>query len=255
MRAVAKVRFLAVAGMALLASCGSSSSVTTDSANSGPSTTWPSTTSSTSPVTGSTTDNSDTKRSHKFTAEVWADNWFSLYVNGQMVAEDSIPITTERSFNAETISFDAAYPLNVAIISKDYIENETGLEYIGLPNQQMGDGGFIAQITDTTTGEVVLVTSSAWRGLVIQTAPLNTQCEKSSDPLADCQYEQLDEPTGWQFPDFDASGWMTATEYTPAEVGTKDGYDTIEWDRSAHLIWGDDLKTQNTILWRAPVVE
>ncbi|NDF32247.1 MAG: PEBP family protein, partial [Acidimicrobiia bacterium] len=118
--------------MALLASCGSSSSVTTDSANSGPSTTWPSTTSSTSPVTGSTTDNSDTKRSHKFTAEVWADNWFSLYVNGQMVAEDSIPITTERSFNAETISFDAAYPLNVAIISKDYIENETGLEYIGL---------------------------------------------------------------------------------------------------------------------------
>ncbi|NDD98488.1 MAG: PEBP family protein, partial [Actinobacteria bacterium] len=37
-----------------------------------------------------------------------------------MVGEDSIPITTERSFNAETISFDAAYPLNVAIISKDY---------------------------------------------------------------------------------------------------------------------------------------
>ena len=46
----------------------------------------------------------------EFVAEVWADNWFALYVNGELVGEDSTPITTERSFNAETITFTATYP-------------------------------------------------------------------------------------------------------------------------------------------------
>ena len=31
-----------------------------------------------------------------FQAEVWADNWFALYVNGKKVGEDSTPITTEK---------------------------------------------------------------------------------------------------------------------------------------------------------------
>ena len=48
----------------------------------------------------------------EFVAEVWADNWFALYVNGELVGEDSTPITTERSFNAETITFTATYPLD-----------------------------------------------------------------------------------------------------------------------------------------------
>jgi hypothetical protein len=55
--------------------------------------------------------------SSSFTAEVWADNWFSLYVNGTLVGEDSVPITTERSFNAETITFNATYPLSIAMIT------------------------------------------------------------------------------------------------------------------------------------------
>ena len=37
-----------------------------------------------------------------FTVEVWADNWAAVYANGELVGEDSVPITTERSFNAET---------------------------------------------------------------------------------------------------------------------------------------------------------
>ena len=31
-----------------------------------------------------------------FKAQVWADNWFSLYVGENFVGEDSVPITTER---------------------------------------------------------------------------------------------------------------------------------------------------------------
>ena len=80
--------------------------------------------------------------------EVWADNWFATYANGELVGEDSVPITTERSFNAETFSFDAGYPLTIAIEAKDFKETDSGIEYIGLDNQQMGDGGFIAQFTD-----------------------------------------------------------------------------------------------------------
>ena len=38
-----------------------------------------------------------------FTAEIWADNWFAMYVNGKKVGEDSVPFATEKSFNSETI--------------------------------------------------------------------------------------------------------------------------------------------------------
>ncbi len=95
-----------------------------------------------------------------FMAEVWADNWFALYVNGELIGEDSVPITTERSFNSETFNFDASYPPTIAIEAKDFKDNDSGLEYIGERNQQMGDGGLIAQTTDTATGDVVAVTDA-----------------------------------------------------------------------------------------------
>jgi len=192
-------------------------------------------------------------QSSTFTAEVWADNWFSLYVNGQLVGEDSVPITTERSFNAETITFTATYPLTIAMITKDYKETDSGLEYIGEPNQQMGDGGFVAQFTDTSNGEIVAVTNGDWRGLVIQNAPLNVECEKSTDPDTDCQFETLDEPANWTSANFDDSSWANATSYLADEVGVKDGYDTITWDADAELIWGSNLNTNNTILWRLTI--
>ena len=192
-------------------------------------------------------------QSSTFTAEVWADNWFSLYVNGQLVGEDSVPITTERSFNAETMTFTATYPLTIAMITKDYKETDSGLEYIGEPNQQMGDGGFVAQFTDTATGEIVATTNGVWRGFVIQTAPLNVECEKSSDPNTECQFENLAEPSGWTESGFDDSSWQPATVYTADEVGVKEGYETITWDANAELIWGSNLNTNNTILWRIHV--
>ncbi len=188
--------------------------------------------------------------SSTFMAEVWADNWFSLYVNGQLVGEDSVPITTERSFNSESITFEATYPLMIAVVTKDFKETDSGLEYIGEGNQQMGDGGFIAQFTDLSTGVVVGTTDKNWRSFVVQTAPLNVACEKSSDPNTDCLFENLEEPKDWVTQNFDDSSWVGASTYTPQEVGVKDGYDTIKWDASAKLIWGSDLKTYNTILWR-----
>jgi hypothetical protein len=83
-----------------------------------------------------------------FQAEIWVDNWFALYINGKKVGEDSVPITTERSLNSEKIKFTATYPFTVGLMVRDFTENSSGLEYIGKPNQQIGDGGAIAQIRD-----------------------------------------------------------------------------------------------------------
>jgi len=183
-----------------------------------------------------------------FTAQVWAEYWFELYVNGKKVGEDSTPISTVRSFNAETITFTASYPLTIALVSKDYVEGESGLEYIGTPRQQMGDGGFIAQFTDTSTSEFVATTSSAWKGLVIFRVSLNADCVTSREPDTVCKHEILPEPTEWTSPSFDDSSWVAAREYTAAEVGAKDGYDTVTWTPDAKLIWSGDLKVDNTIL-------
>ena len=191
----------------------------------------------------------------EFVADVWADNWFSLYINGELVGEDSTPITTERSFNAETFRFAADYPLTIGIEAKDFKETDSGIEYIGERNQQMGDGGIIAQITDVGTGQVVAVTNSGWQVRVIHRAPLNTECEDDPDPDATCRFESSEAPAGWADVGFDAGNWDAATEWAEGEVRPKGGYDDIEWDDAARLVWGSDLEVDNTILlrWVVPV--
>jgi hypothetical protein len=190
-----------------------------------------------------------------FAADVWVDNWFSMSVDGVQVAEDSVPITTERSFNAESFTFEAEHPFVIGLTMKDFKENDTGLEYIGTRRQQMGDGGAIAQIHDANGG-LVAVTDSEWQCLVIHKAPLDPACADESDPVAGegaCAFEITEEPEGWDTADFDASGWTAATEHSAREVSPKEGYDQIDWDPSAKLIWGPDLKTDNTILCRLTV--
>ena len=188
--------------------------------------------------------------------QVWADNWFAFYLGERLIIEDSTPITTEKSFNAETFAFDAEYPLQMNFVAKDFKENDTGLEYIGRRNQQMGDGGFIAQFTDAATGDAIAVTDSSWRCLVIHAAPLNPSCEDESDPEAGagpCQFHSIDEPEGWRMPDFDDSGWTPAVEYSENDVRPKDGYDQIDWSHGAQLIWAADLERDNTLLCRFTV--
>ena len=104
-----------------------------------------------SPNSGTEVNISDIESSGSLSirGDVWADNWFALYIGENLILEDSVPITTERSFNAETFTFSTDYPIQLNFIFKDFKENDTGLEYIGARNQQMGDGGFIAQFFDS----------------------------------------------------------------------------------------------------------
>ena len=199
---------------------------------------------------------SETSGSLTIKGEAWSDNWFALYLGEALLIEDSVSITTERSFNAESFTFNADYPLHLNFILKDYKENDTGLEYIGANNQQMGDGGFIAQFTDTETGEVIAVSNGAWKCTVIHQAPLDKSCENESNPVAGegaCDFIALDEPAGWKSATFDDSAWQNATAHSAADIDPKGGYDQITWHGSAELIWGSDLETDNTVLCRATV--
>ena len=187
-----------------------------------------------------------------FTIEVWADNWMAVYVNGTLIGEDSVSITTERSFNSETFSFEAAYPFTLAIEAKDFKETDSGLEYIGENNQQMGDGGIIAQVKDSS-GAVVAVTTGDWKALVVHQAPLNTDCESSSDPDSECEFAITDTPSDWTATSFDDSAWGNATVWDAGAVDPKQGYDDISWDGSAQFLWGSDLEVDNTVLLRTTV--
>ncbi|WP_417243190.1 PEBP family protein [Celeribacter sp.] len=190
-----------------------------------------------------------------YSAEVWADNWFEMRINGAQVAEDSVPITTERSFNAERFTFDAEPPFVIGLVAKDFKQNDTGLEYIGTPRQQMGDGGIIVQIKDAA-GQTAVVSDAAWQCLVIHTAPLDKTCEAEKDPVAGagvCAFDISPEPEGWDTAGFDASDWPQAHVYTEAEVSPKMGYDEIDWADTAELIWGPDLEQSNTVLCRLMV--
>ncbi len=199
---------------------------------------------------------SDAATTSTFQLEAWADNWFAAYLGEELIVEDSVSIATERSFNAETATFEAGYPLNLNFILKDFKENDTGLEYIGARNQQMGDGGFIMQLTDMSTGNVVAVSNSEWACTVIHEAPLDKSCENESNPvagIAPCEFTDLGEPDGWRTADFDDSNWTATTVHSADAVSPKDGYNQIRWDAGAELIWGPDLETNNTILCRVTV--
>ena len=189
-------------------------------------------------------------------ADVWADNWFAFYLGDRLILEDATPITTERSFNAESFRFKADYPMQLNLVLMDFREDDTGLEYIGRGNQQMGDGGFIAQFVDSTTGRLLAASNSQWKCLVTHEAPTDPACEEEAQPVPGsepCGFRRVEEPAGWRDGTFDDSSWPNALEYTPARVRPKGGYDQIDWHESANLIWSEDLHRHNTLLCRVTV--
>ena len=198
--------------------------------------------------------NANTSKTLSFKAEIWADNWFALYVNGKKVGEDSIPITTERSFNSETITFKASYPLVIAVVAKDYVENASGLEYIGKPNQQIGDAGIAIQVSEVSTKRVIAYSNTSWKALVIDKAPLNEECVSSSDPIKTCQRKNISIPKNWASATFKDRSWPKARTFTRDEVGVKEGYFDINWSSKVQLIWSEDLRLDNTVLLRSPVL-
>jgi len=123
--------------------------------------------------------------------------------------------------------------------------------------QQMGDGGFIMQLTDTDTGKIAAVSGTALKCLVIHKAPANKSCASQLNPTTAANSCGLPtiiaEPSNWKSSGFDTTGWTTPTTYTTTQVGVKEGYYDIVWQPSARLIWGSDLQVDNTLLCKVTV--
>ena len=133
--------------------------------------------------------------------DVWADNWFALYLGDNLLIEDSVSITTERSFNAESFSFKTDYPVVLNFVVKDFKEDDSGLEYIGTRKQQLGDGGFIAQFKNAETGKLLAATNASWKCLVLHHGPVDESCADLDSPVAGegpCAFQTTEEPAGWK---------------------------------------------------------
>ncbi len=183
-------------------------------------------------------------------ADIWADNWFALYQDQELVKEDSVAFNTERSFNSESFSFETQLPASFSVIMKDFYENDSGLEYIGSRRQQIGDGGFIAQFFDAQTGQLIAVSNDSWQCTTIHQAPLNKQCARDDSPIKTCETNINEAPAGWMAADYDYSNWLPATVHSSNTVRPHGGYRDVSWVSDAQLIWGEDIEVDNIVLCR-----
>ncbi len=163
---------------------------------------------------------------------VYADNWFMLYVNGRLVAVDSIQFTPH---NVVSIDFLPEYPMTIAVLAKDNADPKTGMEY----GTSIGDGGFCLKFADGT------VTNATWKAKNFFHGPINGD---SANP----EVKQEPLPANWWATDFDDSTWKNAKEYTIEEVDPKQPYFENDFE-GAKFIWTDDIALDNTVIFRTKV--
>jgi hypothetical protein len=166
------------------------------------------------------------------TLNAYADNWCVIFINGKMVAMDSIDFLPHNQVSVKILP---EYPLTIAVLAKDNADPATGLEY----GTQIGDAGFILKLGDGT------VTSAAWKAKNFFKGPLNSD---TRNPVV--QHTPI--PANWYAKDFDDSAWGFATEYTAARVGPDGDYVANDFT-NAKFIWTDDLNLDNTVIFRTTV--
>ncbi|EMI20878.1 secreted protein [Rhodopirellula maiorica SM1] len=163
-------------------------------------------------------------------ANLYADNWFVMYINGELVAVDSIKFMPH---NVVSVDILPAYPMTIAVMAKDNADAETGMEYA---NTQIGDAGFILKFGDGT------VTNATWRARAFSHGPID---HDTKNP----RVENLEIPENWYAIDFDDSAWGTAKEYTQEQVGPKEPFFAHDFE-GAKFIWTDDIELDNTVIFR-----
>ena len=163
---------------------------------------------------------------------VYADNWFMLYVNGRLVAVDSIQFTPH---NVVSVDFLPEYPMTIAVLAKDNADPKTGMEY----GTSIGDAGFVLKFADGT------VSNASWKARNFFHGPINAD-------TANPQVKQDPLPANWWTTDFDDSGWKNAKEYTVEEVDPKQPYFENDFE-GAKFIWTDDIALDNTVIFRTKI--
>jgi hypothetical protein len=165
-------------------------------------------------------------------ANIYADNWFAMYINGKLVAVDPIDFLPH---NVVSVDLLPEYPMTIAIIAKDNADPKTGCEY----GNHIGDGGFILKFSDGT------VSNANWKAKSFFTGPLNRDTEHP-------KVERTPIPANWFAPDFDDSKWENAVEYTEERVSPKKTFYDFDFQQ-AKFIWTKDLDLDNTVIFRTRI--
>lgn len=163
-------------------------------------------------------------------ANIYADNTFVLYINGELVAVDSIAFVPHNVISVDILP---SYPMTIAVMAKDNFDPQSGMEYA---NTNIGDAGFILKFGDGT------VTNGEWKAKKISWGPINRDTKNP-------RVESIPVPDKWNAVDFDDSAWPKAKEFTEEEVGPKQPYFENDF-KGAKFIWSDDIALDNVVLFR-----
>ena len=166
-------------------------------------------------------------------ANVYADNSFRLYINGELVAVDSIAFVPH---NVVSVDILPAYPMTIAVMGIDNADPKTGMEYA---NTNIGDGGFILKLGDGT------VTNANWKAKKFSWGPVGGDIKNP-------RVVNIPIPKDWYAVDFDDSKWPNAKEFTEEEIGPKSPFFEHDFE-GAKFIWSDDVKLDNVVLFRTVV--
>jgi hypothetical protein len=165
---------------------------------------------------------------------VYADNWFILYINGKLRVVDPIDYMPH---NVVSVDILPEYPMTIAIMGRDNADPKTGLEY----GDRIGDACLILKFADGT------VTNAKWKAKSYFKGPLNGDVKNP-------KVEHTPVPANWFAVDFDDSQWANATEYTEERVNPKESFTKAkESFAGAKFIWSDNLDLDNTVLFRTKV--
>lgn len=168
--------------------------------------------------------------SDTFKANIYADNSFMLYINGELVAVDSISFVPHNVISVDILP---SYPMTIAVMAKDNFDPKTGMEYA---NTNIGDAGFILKFGDGT------VTDGSWKAKKISWGPIDRDTKNP-------RVESVQIPDNWYATDFDDSSWTKAKEYREEEVGPKQPYFDSDF-KGAKFIWTEDIALDNIVLFR-----
>jgi hypothetical protein len=199
------------------------------------------------------------------TGYIFADNYFELFINGKLIAVDSVPFTP---FNSSLVKFKVNKPYTIAVKVIDWEENlGLGSENNRGNQYHPGDGGFIASFSDGT------VTNNKWRAQTFYTAPvfdLSCLSEKDGARLSkNCTIQGNEQgknayaihwrtPENWNDRRFNPMAWPSATTYTEDEIGVKNKKAYMNFrdkftGAGAHFIWSTNLVLDNEVLLRYTV--
>ena len=205
-----------------------------------------------------------------FTAYIFGDNYFEMYVNGIAVGKDPVPYT---DFNSCIVRFKAKKPFTVAVKCVDWEENlGLGTEKQGSSVNYIGDGGFIMLIKNAS-GSIVGITDTSWKAQTYYISPisdlaclsetgnarLSTNCNTSVG-ASNSYGIHWAVPANWFNTSFDDSNWPAATTFSNSTVGVDnklsytnfiDVFDNTSKDAS--FIWASNLKLDNLVLLRKKI--